>query len=185
MIDAALRLLFDLYRSLTEILSGFAAYIWDEFSDEFVYVATVLIAAIVRAVGVTVHTGQHALRFSFGRAGKVLEPGFHLLVPFLQVVRKIPTRSRTLNLPSQRVTNFEGLVYQVDANLVYRVVDVRKALIQIDDLVKGMLEMLGLGVQEVVRRAPFGGPVQYRLRGFRLALRRAEATRILVTGRAQ
>ncbi len=31
---------------------------------------------------------------------------------------------------------------------------------------------------EVLRRAPFGGPGQYRMRGYRLALRRDEAARI-------
>jgi ferrous iron transport protein A len=33
---------------------------------------------------------------------------------------------------------------------------------------------------QVVRRAPLGDPVQYALRGYRLALRRAEAGRVLV-----
>lgn len=33
---------------------------------------------------------------------------------------------------------------------------------------------------DVVRRAPFGDPIQYRLRGFRLALRKSEAARIFV-----
>ncbi|MEZ4266710.1 MAG: FeoA family protein [Myxococcota bacterium] len=33
---------------------------------------------------------------------------------------------------------------------------------------------------DVVRRAPFGDPTQYRLRGFRLALRKSEAARIFV-----
>ncbi len=33
---------------------------------------------------------------------------------------------------------------------------------------------------EAVRRAPFGGPTQYRMRGYRLALRQDEAARIRV-----
>lgn len=33
---------------------------------------------------------------------------------------------------------------------------------------------------EVIRRAPLGDPTQYRLRGFRLALRRDEAQRVRV-----
>ena len=33
---------------------------------------------------------------------------------------------------------------------------------------------------QVVRRAPFGGPTQYRMRGYRLALRRDEAARVRV-----
>jgi len=107
----------------------------------------------VRAMGVTVESGQTGLRFSFGRAGRELGPGFYPLIPFLQIVRKVPTRSRTMDLPAQRVATFEGLVYHVDANLVYRVTDVRKAMIEIDDLEQGMVQMLGLGVQEVLRDA--------------------------------
>ena len=33
---------------------------------------------------------------------------------------------------------------------------------------------------QVVRRAPFGGPTQCRMRGYRLALRRDEAARVRV-----
>jgi len=33
---------------------------------------------------------------------------------------------------------------------------------------------------EVIRRAPFGDPTQYRLQGYRIALRRAEAQRVVV-----
>jgi regulator of protease activity HflC (stomatin/prohibitin superfamily) len=107
--------------------------------------------AIVRATGVTIDTGQTGLLFSFGRARAVLGPGFRFLIPFLQVVKILPTRHRTLHLPAQRVTTREGLVLYVDANLVYRVIDVRKALIEIDHLEKGMTQALGLGVQAVLR----------------------------------
>ena len=75
----------------------------------------------------------------FGRARRELEPGFHLLIPFLQRARRMPTRSRTLDLPAQRVATHQGLVYHVDANLVYRVTDVRKAMIQVDQIEKGMI----------------------------------------------
>ena len=122
-----------------------------QFRDEILLVVVGAVAAIVRAMGVTVESGQTGLLFSFGRAKRTLDPGFHLLVPFLQRARKVPTRSRTLDLPAQRVVTFSGLVYHVDANLVWRITDVRKALIEIDDVEKGMRQMLGLGVQEVVR----------------------------------
>ena len=36
-----------------------------------------------------------------------------------------------------------------------------------------------------VRRGLFGGPIQYHLRGFRIALRRNEAARVLVTPRSE
>ena len=119
--------------------------------DQLGYMVMIVGAAVVRAMGVTVLSGETGLLFTFGRARHELQPGFRLLIPFLQVVRRMPSRSQTLDLPAQRVVTYEGLVYQVDANLVYRVVDIHKAVIEIDDLRKGMLQFLGLGVQETLR----------------------------------
>ena len=107
--------------------------------------------ALIRAMGIVVESGETGLRFTFGRAGRTLDPGFHLLVPFVQRAQKVPTRSRSLDLPAQRVVTFERLVYNADANLIYRIVDVRKAIVNVDELIKGMRQMLGLGVQEVLR----------------------------------
>jgi len=135
---------------------GWTKLLWrflGQFKEDLAFIVVATAAAFLRAMGVTVETGWTGLRFDFGRAKKELGPGFHLLVPFVQTARRIPTRSRTMDLPAQRVTTYDGLVYLVDANLGYRVTDVRKALIQVDDLEKGMLQMLGLAVQEVVRAA--------------------------------
>lgn len=122
-----------------------------EFAKQNPYVAVAAVWGFLHAIGKTVRSGTQALLFSFGRAKKVLEPGFHLLIPHFQIMRVVPTRSRTLDLGAQRVTTRDGLVYRVDANLVYRVADIKKALIQIDDLVRGMRQSLGLSVQEVLR----------------------------------
>lgn len=108
---------------------------------------------LVRALGVTVRTGTRGLKYSFGRATRVLEPGFHPLIPFVQVVRKLPTRERTLSLPRQRVVTADDYVFLVTVHLIYRVVEIDKALVQIDALGKGMRERLGMSVLEVVSRA--------------------------------
>lgn len=52
-----------------------------------------------------------------------------------------------------------------------------------EDALAARLRDLGLLPGTVVRlaaRAPFGGPLLFRLRGYRLALRRDEALRVLV-----
>ena len=131
-------------------------YIWTDHIQEMSYFTIAAVVAIVRAAGKTVQSGQTGLKFSFGRATRVLEPGFYPLIPFLQIVRIVATRDRTIDLPQQRVTTLDGLVYDVDANVVFRVVDVRKALIEIDDLDRGMYQVLGLGVQEVLRQRERG-----------------------------
>ncbi len=125
--------------------------LFDKLGDNLFYIVVSSVYALVKAMGLTVDSGYTGLRFTFGRAGARLEPGFHWMIPFVQKGEILPTRSRTLDLPSQRVATLEGLVLHADANLVYRIVDIRRALIEIDDVVKGMVQMLGLGVQEVLR----------------------------------
>ncbi len=147
-------------------------------STDVLYVIAITISAIVKASGVTVRTGTTGLLYTVGRidrpiplifrpiigaiqkAGKLkglprgeLKPGFHPLIPFLQRARRVPTRSRTMDLPAQKVATFEGYVFIADANIVFRIVDIRRALIMVDDLLRGMEQMLTLGVQEVLREA--------------------------------
>jgi regulator of protease activity HflC (stomatin/prohibitin superfamily) len=140
-----------LLEGLADWTRRIARLVWEDHKSEFFYALAAVVWAVVRAMGKTVESGQTGLKFSFGRAVRVVEPGFHPLIPFVQVVRTLPTRSRTLDLPAQRVVTDEGLVFDVDANLVYRVVDVRRALIEIDDLVRGMQQVLALSVQELLR----------------------------------
>jgi len=134
-----------------KIARRIALAIWDDNHREFSYALLAGFVALVKRVGKTVESGTVGVKFSFGRATRTCEPGFYPLVPFLQTIRVMPSRARTLELPEQRLTTLDGLVYSVDASLVYRVTDVTKALIQIDDLGKGMQQMLGLAVQEVLR----------------------------------
>ena len=126
------------------------------FARENPFVVFLALWGAVRSLGTTVQSGTQGLFFSFGRAKRVLEPGFVFKIPFLQRVSVIPTRSRTMDVPDQKVTSSDGLVWFVDVNLVYRVVDVRKALIEVDDLVHGMQQMLSLSVQEIVRASGRG-----------------------------
>jgi len=132
------------------------------FAKENPYLVFLMVWGAMRAMGTTVRSGTTGLFFSFGRATRVIDPGFVFKIPYFQTVRVLPTRSRTMDVPNQRVTSRDGLVWFVDVNLVYQVVDVRKALIQIDDLEKGMLQLLGLFVQDIVRQS---GREEMRLSG--------------------
>jgi hypothetical protein len=110
-----------------------------------------LLLALIRSFGTTVQTGSTGVLYVWGRARKTLEPGFHLLVPFVQQVRATLTRSITLELPRQRVTTADGLVYDVDATLVYRVENPIRSLVEIDDVKKGCATLLPLALEELMR----------------------------------
>ena len=100
---------------------------------------------------VIVYDGQHALRFTLGRATGVVGPGVNFKWPILQRFRVVDTKDTTIDLEPQIIQLSDDLVYEVGAKAVYQIVDVRKALIEIDNLVVGLKNRLVLIVQRVVR----------------------------------
>jgi regulator of protease activity HflC (stomatin/prohibitin superfamily) len=140
--------------ALLDFLLGLGAFALEaalRYAKKHPIAVVVVVLAVLRALGTTVHTGQAGVLFFCGRARKVLEPGFHPLIPFLHRVRQTPIRSVTLDLPRQRVTTADGLVYVVDTTLVYRVEDPIRALTAIDDLKKGCLTLMPLLVHALLR----------------------------------
>jgi regulator of protease activity HflC (stomatin/prohibitin superfamily) len=114
-------------------------------------VVLVALVAIARACGTTVQTGWKGVLFVLGRARRELEPGLHWLIPLVHTVRHTHVRSVTLELPRQRITTADGLVYGVTVDLVYHVADPAKSMIEIADVRKGIEAVVPLIVQEVLR----------------------------------
>src|SRR4051794_23981975 len=105
----------------------------------------------VTGVFVVVYDGQHALKFHLGRAIGVVGPGIHFKVPILQRFQVEPTKDTTLDLEPQVIQLSDELVYEVGAKVVYQIVDLRKAVIEVDNLVEGLKNRLVIIVQNVVK----------------------------------
>jgi regulator of protease activity HflC (stomatin/prohibitin superfamily) len=110
----------------------------------------VVLAAIAGSAQRVVRSGERGLRFTLGRATNEVGPGFHFMLPWLQTIDIVQDRAKTLDIPDQRVTTHDGIVLAVDCSVVYRIVDIRKALIEIDNLERGMTHLLPIAVQQVL-----------------------------------
>ena len=134
---------------LLSVLQAVLAYVVG-YAKQHPVVTSLAVLALLRLFGITVQTGHKGVLFVFGRVRKELEPGFHFLLPFLITARTIPVRSITLDLLRQRITIADGLVYDVQANIVYRVADPKLALTQIDNLRHGIEVLLALIVEDLL-----------------------------------
>ncbi len=106
----------------------------------------------ITGVFVVVYDGQHALKFTLGRAGAVVGPGLHFKWPIIQRYKVKETKHTTLDLDPQVIQLKDDLVYEVDAKLVYQITDLRKAMIEVDDLVAGLRNRVAMAVQRVIKR---------------------------------
>ena len=101
---------------------------------------------------VIVYDGQHALRFTLGRARAVVGPGIHFKIPLIQTFKVEETKHTTLDLEPQVIQLNDNLVYEVDCKVVYQIVNLRKAMIEVDELVTGLQNRVVIAVQQIVSR---------------------------------
>jgi regulator of protease activity HflC (stomatin/prohibitin superfamily) len=76
----------------------------------------------------------------------------HFKAPIIQQFRVEETKHTTLDLEPQVIQLSDDLVYEVDCKVVYRICDLRKAMIEIDDLVTGLQNRVVMAVQKVVQK---------------------------------
>ena len=81
----------------------------------------------ITGVFVVVYDGQHALKFTLGRAKYVVGPGVHWKWPIIQKFQAADTRHTTLDLEPQVIQLADDLVYEVDAKVIYQIVNLKKA----------------------------------------------------------
>lgn len=131
-------------------VESLAGSLYEDHKKEVLYAVVATVWGLMRLAGTTVETGSTGVKFSFGRVTRVCEPGFYPLIPVLQTIRIVPTRARTLELPTQTLATDDGLVFAVDANVAYRVSDPTKALVEVDDYIAALGQMLALSVHDVL-----------------------------------
>ncbi len=117
-------------------------------------IATVVLIAAVSALKSIrfVHEGEMGIKLRFGRAlknrdgtPKVIKPGFALMIPFVETLKRHHVRQQTLRLDHQKVMIMNGLIFNVSAIVIFRVKDIYRALFEIDDLDSSLAD-LSMGI---------------------------------------
>jgi len=97
-------------------------------------VAIIVIAVIMRGVR-TVPQGNHWTVQRFGRYRITLEPGLHLINPFIDAIgHKINVQETVLEIPPQNVITKDNAVVVVDGIVFYQVIDASRAAYEVRDL---------------------------------------------------
>jgi regulator of protease activity HflC (stomatin/prohibitin superfamily) len=96
---------------------------------------------------------ERGVVFRFGRiAGRVRGPGLRVIIPLIDVMRKVNMRIITMPIPSQRVITEDNVSIDVSAVAYYRVVDAVKSLVEIDNVMAAINQRAQTTVRNVVGR---------------------------------
>ena len=112
--------------------------------------ALFVIIVLVRTVSIVPQ--QTALIIErLGRYSRTLEPGLHLLVPFVDVVRaNIDLREQVVSFPPQPVITSDNLVVSIDTVIYYQVIDPKSAVYEIANFIQGIEQLTVTTLRNVI-----------------------------------
>ena len=87
-----------------------------------------------------VNTGYVYVLERFGQFSKILEPGWHLVIPLADFVRKkISTKQQILDIPPQYVITKDNVKIEIDNVIFYKVLNAKDAVYNIEDFKSGIV----------------------------------------------
>jgi regulator of protease activity HflC (stomatin/prohibitin superfamily) len=95
-------------------------------------VVIILLSAAIRIVREYERGGV----FRLGRWVGLRGPGLVLIIPFIEIMRKIDLRVITMDVPAQECITVDNVTVRVDAVIYFRVVDAAEAILKVLDYIK-------------------------------------------------
>ena len=65
-----------------------------------------------------------------GRFRKILEPGLHVIIPYIDTMQNVDVRTTPMDVPKQEVITKDNVTVNVDAVVYFRVIDSKKAVFE-------------------------------------------------------
>lgn len=105
----------------------------------FIIILLIIVAALVTSIKV-VNTGYVYVLERLGQFHKILEPGWHFTIPFVDFVRrKVSTKQQILDIEPQNVITKDNVKISIDNVIFYKVMDSRDAVYNIENYQSGIV----------------------------------------------
>ena len=111
--------------------------------------AVVLIAVLVKAVKI-VRPFQQGLVERLGRYKTTKQPGFNLILPFVEKMQLIDMREQVVDVPPQEVITEDNVVVSVDAVVYYEATDPQRLVYNVADFFTAITKLAQTNLRNLI-----------------------------------
>jgi SPFH/Band 7/PHB domain protein len=96
-----------------------------------IFIVIILIAALIIIPGVRIiNQYERGVVQRLGRFRKILDPGLHVIIPYIDSLRNVDIRTTPMDVPKQEVITKDNVTVNVDAVVYFKVIDSKKAVFE-------------------------------------------------------
>ncbi|MBE6066936.1 MAG: SPFH/Band 7/PHB domain protein [Clostridium lundense] len=128
----------------------------------FIILLVILLSMVISSIKV-VNTGYVYILERFGQFYKVLEPGWHFTIPFVDFVRKkVSTKQQILDIEPQSVITSDNVKISIDNVIFYKVMDSKAAVYNIENYKSGIIYSTITNMRNIVGNMALDGVLSGR-----------------------
>lgn len=95
-----------------------------------IVLAIIVILAMIRQV----NQYERGIMFSFGKYTGMVNPGWRIVIPVIQGMRKVDIRTKAVEVPYQDAITKDNVSCKINAVIYYRISDAAKSVIEVENV---------------------------------------------------
>lgn len=111
----------------------------------FVIVVVLLLACLRQ-----VNQYERGVKFTMGRYSRVVEPGWRLVVPVFQFMRKVDLRLKAVDVPSQDAITKDNVSAKINAVIYYKIVEPAKSVLEVEAVHYAVMQLAQTSMRNIV-----------------------------------
>ena len=101
---------------------------------EFMLIFIIIIVVIILLRSIRqVNEYERGVKFRFGKFTKILNPGWNLILPVIESMKKVDIRTKAVDVPEQDAITKDNVSIRINAVLYYKIFDASKAIIAVEN----------------------------------------------------
>ena len=100
-----------------------------EFIIFLLIIATVVVLFSIRQV----NEYERGVKLKFGKYSKILNPGWHVILPIVESMSKVDIRTKAVDVPEQDAITKDNVSVRINAVLYYKIFDASKAVLAVEN----------------------------------------------------
>ncbi len=93
---------------------------------------------------------ERGIRFTMGRYSSIAAPGWRVVVPVFQFMKKVDLRLKAVDVPAQEAITKDNVSAKINAVIYYKIVDPAKAIIDVENISYAVLQLAQTTMRNII-----------------------------------
>jgi regulator of protease activity HflC (stomatin/prohibitin superfamily) len=93
---------------------------------------------------------QRGVKFTLGKYSSTAEPGWRLVIPIFQSMRKVDIRVKAVDVPDQEAITADNISIGINAVIYYKIKDAARAVIEVENFYHAVSQMAQTTMRNMV-----------------------------------